>query len=234
MEIQPLDGDINSLSLAKQSDGKILLGYVLSKDEIYHFVLSRINVNGDVDSTFGANGMVDHLVSWGNTFSIAIQPDGKILAAGSPLLRYNMDGSLDSLFGIDGAVVENFGAGQITIQKDGKIVVAGAATGDFLLARYLSGLDIGVLDTLPNVSVLVYPNPVQQTVVLEYILLVDESITITLYDVLGKSLKKFIDNQKRVAGTYKETLQLPNLAAGNYFLTINNGEQRVTVKMVKQ
>ena len=65
----------------------------------------------------------------------------------SALVRYNDDGSLDTSFGDGGRVITNIG-GEVTIQPDGKIVVAGdrGETG-ILVARYTSD---GHLDTDPT------------------------------------------------------------------------------------
>ena len=72
-------------------------------------------------------------------FSVAIQSDGKIVAAGYSnngsnddfaLVRYNTDGSLDTNFDSDGKVTTAIGSGNdyacsVAIQSDGKIVAAG-------------------------------------------------------------------------------------------------------------
>jgi uncharacterized delta-60 repeat protein len=87
-------------------------------------------------------------------FGVAIQSDGKIVAAGRAggsggrfaLVRYNPDGSLDATFSGDGKVTTNFTAGDdvalgVAIQADGKIVAAGGAgstNARFALARYVA------------------------------------------------------------------------------------------------
>ena len=74
--------------------------------------------------------------------SVAIQSDGKIVAAGYSdngsnwdfaLVRYNTDGSLDTSFDGDGKVTTAIGSGDdyaysVAIQSDGKIVAAGYST----------------------------------------------------------------------------------------------------------
>jgi uncharacterized delta-60 repeat protein len=89
-------------------------------------------------------------------YSVTVQSDGKILVAGSAsndfaLVRYNADGSLDTSFGIDGKVTTDIGfsdqANSVTVQADGKILVAGftgGGSGDFALVRYNAD---GSLDT---------------------------------------------------------------------------------------
>jgi uncharacterized delta-60 repeat protein/uncharacterized repeat protein (TIGR01451 family) len=68
---------------------------------------------------------------------VALQENGKILASGSALVRYNLDGTLDSTFGTGGRVIgDSFRA--LALQEDGKIVAAGSN-----LARYTTS---GALD----------------------------------------------------------------------------------------
>jgi uncharacterized delta-60 repeat protein len=81
--------------------------------------------------------------------SVAVQPDGRIVAAGSTgtgfaLARYGSNGRLDDTFGGDGKVTTNFSpnadaANAVAVQADGKIVAVGFADyyAKFALARYL-------------------------------------------------------------------------------------------------
>jgi uncharacterized delta-60 repeat protein len=101
----------------------------------------------------------------GRHTAMAVQPDGKIVAAGTTsdaeheyfaLARFNTDGSVDGSFGSDGQVAtEFFGlanpACALDLQPDGKIVAAGyaysATSGtiyDSAIARYNTD---GSLDT---------------------------------------------------------------------------------------
>ncbi len=72
---------------------------------------------------------------------LALQPDGKIIVAGqgpvfssSSLARLNSNGQLDTTFGSGGlAPLQGFGPGAITLQSDGKILVA---SGGGSLGRY--------------------------------------------------------------------------------------------------
>jgi uncharacterized delta-60 repeat protein len=143
--------DFNLWDLALQADGKIV-----AVGDHGNFLLARYNPDGSLDSTFGTGGIVTTgglLGSGGQALSAAIQPDGKIVAAGQTVggrlafARYNPDGSLDSGFGSGGIVVAFFDPfhGQniqgIALQADGKIVGTGVynsatnATSDIGLAR---------------------------------------------------------------------------------------------------
>ena len=122
--------------------------------------------SGDLDQTFGTGGKVTTAIGSNVDISTAsaLQPDGKIILVGYTqigfnnvfsMVRYNTNGSLDTTFGTGGKVTTDFeGSNQdvanaVTIQPDGKIVVAGYVISDnsstnFALARY--NLD-GSLDT---------------------------------------------------------------------------------------
>ncbi|MBV5303192.1 MAG: DUF4347 domain-containing protein, partial [Chlorobium sp.] len=138
-------------SVTVQSDGKILL----AGSSGYDFALARYNSEGSLDTTLSSDGKLTTDFG-GSDFgnSVALQPDGKILLAGSSngnfaVVRYNPNGSLDTSFGFNGRVTTDFGSLEdygysITVQSDGKILLAGSSDGDFALARYNSD---GSLDT---------------------------------------------------------------------------------------
>jgi uncharacterized delta-60 repeat protein len=143
-------------SVAMQSDGKILLAGNNGAD----FALARYNADGSLDTSFSGDGKVT--ADFGNFdkgYSAIVQADGKILVAGDTtdwgslydfaLARYNADGTLDTGFGGgDGMVTSGLGGGDyarsITLQADGKILVAGFDDNGFMLVRYNAD---GTLDT---------------------------------------------------------------------------------------
>lgn len=108
---------------------------------------------GQLDPSFGAGGVVRMLPSEETTAirGVAVQPDGKIVLAGSDFLakstlviRLLDNGALDPGFGAGGVVNLKLGSEAsegraVLIQPDGKIVIAGQAKGpltyDFALAR---------------------------------------------------------------------------------------------------
>ncbi|HBS86366.1 MAG: hypothetical protein A2W91_19320 [Bacteroidetes bacterium GWF2_38_335] len=114
----------------------------------------RFLADGSLDSGFGTNGLIitsiDETDAFGN--AVAIQPDNKIIIAASSqqnavIIRYNTDGTLDNSFGTNGLVITDFDTTEseayaITIQNDGKIIVAGVSgtnamngNGDFAMLR---------------------------------------------------------------------------------------------------
>jgi uncharacterized delta-60 repeat protein len=142
-------------SVAVQADGKILVAGSSDGD----FALARYNSDGSIDTSFSSDGklVTDFAGSDDHGNSVTVQPDGKILVAGSSdgdfaLARYNSDGSLDTSFSYDGRDTTNFGGSDdgcnnVTMQADGKILVTGSSGGDFAVARYNSD---GSLDTTFN------------------------------------------------------------------------------------
>jgi uncharacterized delta-60 repeat protein len=155
-----------------QTDGKIVVagGAFPLFTFLGNFELVRYNPNGSLDRSFGNGGIVTTTFPEGSyAFDMALQSDGKIIAAGTvfvdfnpgdqsdtdfALARYNSDGSLDTTFGNGGTVMTDFfgnedDAFSVLIQPDGKIVAVGSANNpasyyDFAAVRYLSN---GTIDT---------------------------------------------------------------------------------------
>jgi uncharacterized delta-60 repeat protein len=134
-------------AVAIQADGKLVVagesggarvvccpGFVHSD----HFALARYNADGRLDPRFGRGGKV--VTAFGSRSreaarAVAIQADGKIVAAGSSqarntvefaLARYTPGGRLDSSFGHGGEVLTDFSsssldeASAVAIQADGR------------------------------------------------------------------------------------------------------------------
>src|SRR5688572_23448868 len=135
---------------AIQPDGKIVAaGAVVLAGADSAFRIARYDQDGSLDTTFGIQGNIttDFSGRADVATSLAIQSDGKIIAAGQAglgqqgysfaLARYNRDGSLDTGFGIGGKVVTDLPgptetALALAIQSDGRIIAAGVAYADAL------------------------------------------------------------------------------------------------------
>ena len=140
-------------SVAIQADGKLFVLGINTEGSKISIASARFNgTDGSLDPNYNATGLLIDRLNQGSTFytSAAVQPDGKILAAGYSfngldvdfaLTRYNSDGSFDNSFSGDGKLLTDFGgtndrANAIAIQPDGKIVLAGISGGKFAIARY--------------------------------------------------------------------------------------------------
>jgi uncharacterized delta-60 repeat protein len=145
-------------AMALQPDGKIVLvggSSSFSNTESRGFAANRFATNGFFDSSF--SGSTATISGSGSTSyqlnSVAVQPDGKIVAAGNfgsrfLLVRYLPTGSADAFFGNSGILTTEMnpsaasgGAFAVALQADGKIVAAGhqqgALGGEIAVARYL-------------------------------------------------------------------------------------------------
>lgn len=127
-------------SVAIQNDGKIVVVGSTDHKPTTDIVLIRYNENGSIDYSFGINGIVitDINSSLDIGKALVIQSDGKIVVSGfthiinkffMTLLRYDSNGELDPTFGNSGIVITDIngrrGKMDMTIQKDGKIILVG-------------------------------------------------------------------------------------------------------------
>src|SRR5499427_2247954 len=163
-------------SVTVQPDGKIVAAGNAAVGGGFDFALARYNSNGTLDASFGTGGQLTTDFGGANdqADSVAVQPDGKIVAAGAAgqfinrgfdfgLARYSSNGTLDASFGTSGKATTDFAGSSdvpsepsaIALQGDGKIVVMGetlvsvspsdgSLIYDFALARYNNN---GTLDT---------------------------------------------------------------------------------------
>jgi uncharacterized delta-60 repeat protein len=154
-------------ALAIQPNGKIVAGgqrrgtgYSPDPAESSDFALARYKSNGRLDPSFGVRGRVvtDFGLSYDYLQAVALQPDGKIVAAGATwprnegapsfaLARYDSHGRLDPRFGKHGKVRIRFGhfgsgAYALAVQPDGRIIAAGLnyrsedTPGSWVVARF--------------------------------------------------------------------------------------------------
>lgn len=135
-----------AFSIKAQQDGKIIVcgwTYIFGS---WDFALIRLNPDGNLDNTFGSNGIVttDYNHLYNTSHSVAIQSNGKYVVAGYTekpgssdtdilIIRYNTDGSIDRSFGNNGLVLIDYNnaddfAWVIKVDEYDKLVVGGNAT----------------------------------------------------------------------------------------------------------
>ncbi|MCD6064124.1 MAG: hypothetical protein K0R82_2035 [Flavipsychrobacter sp.] len=124
-------------AITVQPDGKIVVVGQLDYTNDRGMLVARYNSNGTLDNSFDNDGWdtVKFDAGYAQGFAVALQPDGKIVVAGSSftsttgggaIARFKPNGTLDSTFGVNGKVSQMAGDWEsIVIQPDGKIVVAG-------------------------------------------------------------------------------------------------------------
>ncbi|HSQ18140.1 MAG TPA: VCBS domain-containing protein [Anaerolineales bacterium] len=148
--------DFEPLGVALQPDGKIVLVSTCWDDNIgYGIVVARFTEDGELDQSFGNNGMV--VAGFGDMASahdVVILPNDNILISGYGgdytvdkegilLVQYQPDGTLDRSFGSNGSVLTHIGRTSgsslgvaLALQPDNKFVVTGNSDEFFVLARY--------------------------------------------------------------------------------------------------
>jgi uncharacterized delta-60 repeat protein len=151
-------------AVAVQPDGRIVAaGLLLTGPQESDFVLWRFESDGRLDAGFGNGGrVITDFGRWEDAHAVALQPDGKIVAAGNTQLytshlssdfavaRYDADGHLDPSFGEGGLAATDFlGGGDLAhavVIQPGRGILVGGQVGngvngssDFGLARYLGG-----------------------------------------------------------------------------------------------
>ncbi|MEO7801571.1 MAG: Ig-like domain-containing protein, partial [Ginsengibacter sp.] len=148
--------DIPKAIAIDQDDNIVVGGYSQIFDgadiERSYFAIIRLTPGGFLDETFSGDGIeLDGFSGLAAANAIALQGDGKILATGIitnkdpnekilTAVRYNKDGSFDNTFNglglktistSDGDLTTN----AITLQKNGKIIIAGSLNNDAALWR---------------------------------------------------------------------------------------------------
>jgi uncharacterized delta-60 repeat protein len=162
-------------AVAVQSDGSILLGgSVTGVNGDEDFGVTRLKSNGSMDKSFGKGGRKTISFNLGGNnndllTAMAVQADGQIVVGGVTQIslsgdydfavaRLNVDGTLDTSFSTDGKKTVPFNLGDndadlansLTLQSDGKIILAGSAAksslgnSDFAITRLN---DDGSVDT---------------------------------------------------------------------------------------
>ncbi len=150
-----------AVSVAVQSDGKIVLGGYTHNSDGYEIALARFNTDGTLDGGFGTSGTAKASVNGGNgndyAYSLAVTPGGKIIVAGQCILGsgaafavacFESTGTLDDSFGTNGTIKTSINGSDgtsdyvksIGLLPDGKFVIVGIAHSSlgyrFAAARY--------------------------------------------------------------------------------------------------
>lgn len=141
----------HALSIVRLPDGRLLVGGEAGQayfPYLRDMLLARFASDGTLDATFGTDGVVLTPVGTRRSIvrSVLLQPDGKVVVAGTlddrypgadiVLARHEADGALDATFGVGGLLTLDLGgtdrAWGAALQPDGAIVVVGTTEDDDL------------------------------------------------------------------------------------------------------
>jgi uncharacterized delta-60 repeat protein len=244
--------------VALQADGKILLNYIVSYDNIsYYNFVSRYSSSGATDSLFGTNGTI----AVDGTNGVMVEPDQKILVSGNvydaqnnsdySISRYNTNGSPDSTFGTNGTTITKFVQGSslyvngVAISNN-EFIADGSGydpLGVGILAEYHLGNQAITIDSTAVISVVAQPllasggdltitpapNPTNSSF----------NIHLSSSNQLSSVTLQLINNQGAVLQTIPDLYsgQTVNIGAslhpGIYYLKIINGNSTKTIKLMK-
>lgn len=236
--------EVISHTITQSSDNNYLINF--SDPSLTKSYTLKVNNNGTVDTAFGLNGESSDVTGSYNK-SMIMQADGKFIKAGYhgnqlSISRYNTDGTLDTGFGVNGEINTYTGyesvIESIQLQSDGKLMAVGNSfDGDsrhVILLRYIN-TTLGTLDLESNKNaLLVYPNPIENSTTFEYTLTDNETVTITLFDLQGKEVKKVVTNQPQQAGKHSLPINLEGMATGNYILKIASGKGSQSLQLLRK
>ncbi|MGB7202642.1 MAG: FG-GAP-like repeat-containing protein [Pyrinomonadaceae bacterium] len=145
----PFDNFANefAVAVAVQSDGKIVLaGSVQFGSPAWDFGVVRLDSSGALDPTFSGGKVKINVAGDDFVRDMTLQSDDKVVITGTTrptpnndvaLARLTTAGTLDTTLNGTGKVFVGIGSGNndegnsVTVQPDGKIIVAGATRGQF-------------------------------------------------------------------------------------------------------
>jgi uncharacterized delta-60 repeat protein len=234
-------------AMTLRNDGSVIVTGVVTEGDNLDVLLMCVDANGDLDGTFGNNGMTISPVSEDHDHGdkVMIASDGKIVVSGyqvgfdtrGMVLRYTATGELDETFNEDGVAyiegtvdfLEN-----IKQQADGKLVVAGQYWDpdinqpDFGASRLLYEDANAVNEFSPEENAFsIYPNPSDGIVTLKWIDDMKERVTISIKDLSGK-----IVWQSGSAPFAQKRIDLSHLPGGSYSISIDGETMNTSSHMV--
>jgi uncharacterized delta-60 repeat protein len=210
--VRPISAEYNERAFAMAitpTDDILVSGYTTQLDFSFDAVLLKYDADGAPVTGFGTNGLVvfDNAIQ-DVAYGMVLQSDDKILVCGTSggfffdprdqlVARYLPNGTLDTDFGTDGFVLNNIAAqfdeaNALTLQADGKIVVAGkgnsGTNNDITIFRHLNDLGTGLVHRSISTDMVVSPNPVNAGGTVRFSLPggMEGSLQLQLVDALGR------------------------------------------------
>lgn len=77
-----------------------------------------------------------------------------------------------------------------------------------------------------------YPNPFNPVTKITYNIPIDSKVKLIVYDILGREIKRLINDELKLAGSYTIEFNGANLSSGVYFYRLESGDYTESKKMV--
>ena len=106
---------------------------------------------------------------------------------------------------------------------------------NFIVAKFhdtFNSISTGI-NEFSTLNISSFPNPFQSTITLDFTISAAKNISLSVYDVTGRSLKN-IPTQILQKGKNRITVDLSDLNNGIYFCQLTSNNEIQTVKLVKQ
>lgn len=205
-------GNDEAYGMVVQPNGRIVIAGFSGDGTDDDFTLARFDADGALDPSFDSDGIVTTSFGPGidRAFSIALQPDGRIVAGGMAsngpeinfaLVRYGTDGDLDLTFSDDGKTINGFSAlcfaRSPALMPDGRITIGGTSGYGFMVALYNA-------DGTPDISF--SGDGVQST---------------SIEDSYGNAVAVQTDGKILLAGTANFPSDLNHFAVVRYITSLN-------------
>ena len=241
--------DIFTTLALNEDNTKLIAGGITDGSGSVNLLIARFSISGGGDPQFGNGGFVEMDLSIGGDESLesmVVQPDGKMLLAGSIegshsyIARLNTDGQLDLDFNDIGYWMQDIspaneeGMSSLLIDHNGKVVGCGTMEKAGNLSPYLVRLNgdistgIGMIKTAEQ-TLAVYPNPAH------------EAVTISLgqpgqyhYQILDMRGAMVAEGKVSAQSTDKVVLPTSDWVPGSYLVRLTGGDQLQTAILVKQ
>ncbi|MCS7037731.1 MAG: T9SS type A sorting domain-containing protein [Saprospiraceae bacterium] len=232
--------------IARAADGKfVLVGTRFPQADSLRVL--RLNANGSVDNTFGANGIASFFPAGTqatNANKCRVQADGKIVVLALALIdsttfevgyvlgRLNNNGQRDASFGSGGFVVQSddLEPADLALQADGKILVGGSyflPTDDgFFVHRYNNTVVSAKEARLDLGSVRLFPNPAREQTTVQFDIAEPQRLQIDLLDLHGRTVAALAPMRAWETGANALLVELPSLTAGLYWLRFRDENGR--------
>ena len=244
-----LDASCIGESIISLPDGKSLIGGYANGVGIQRsFAIIRLDINGNLDPTFGTNGSVVTVVpsTLAQIFKIKLDENNNIFAVGESALsgqavdftiaKYSFDGQIDTNFGTNGIVTTDFYGSHDRawdfIIKDNQLTVAGftmqtSPNEEFALARYDLEENLSIIQNKIERNFEVSP-----TVTNSFISITSNTNSslsnVSIIDITGK----VIYNETMDINQTPKSINLEQFNKGLYVLKISSNSQIETFKII--
>ncbi len=111
----------------------------------------------------------------------------------------------------------------------------GTKTGDYIYtaSQVVNSAGVSVSEqTVEAVTFSFYPNPASENITLNYSLTESSKVSYTIFDLTGKQVQT--DSANRFPGAQQQIIDINNLQAGTYLLSLNTNGKVITKRFVKK